>query len=65
MSKRKRDKYSAEPFLYYKTSDEIAEYRRMPVRYKLQWLEEQMEFFHKTMSTKAKKIRDTLIREEK
>jgi hypothetical protein len=48
------------PLLYYRTKEQIQEYRRKPVRAKLQWLEEQMEFFHKTMSGKAKRIRDRL-----
>lgn len=34
------------PLLYHKTREEIEAYRNKPVRYKLQWLEAQMEFFH-------------------
>jgi len=48
------------PFLYHKTREEIEAYRRKPAALKLQWLEAQMEFFHKAMSARAKKIRDKL-----
>ena len=50
------------PLLYYKTKEEIEAYRRKPVKYKLQWLEEQMEFFHKAMPEKAKRARERLKR---
>lgn len=46
------------PLLYYKTKEEIDAYRRKPVKQKLQWLEAQMEFFHKAMPAKAKRIRE-------
>jgi hypothetical protein len=46
------------PLLYYKTKEDIEAYRNKPVPLKLQWLESQMEFFHKAMSPKAKKIRE-------
>jgi hypothetical protein len=46
------------PLLYYKTREEIEAYRKKPVELKLQWLEAQMEFFHKAMPPKAKKIRN-------
>ncbi|GBE00877.1 hypothetical protein BMS3Abin08_00300 [bacterium BMS3Abin08] len=49
-----------EPLLYYKTKDEIEAYRKKPVKEKLRWLETQMEFFHKTMPEKAKRIREML-----
>ena len=49
-----------EPLLYYKTREEIEAYRKKSVKYKLSWLEAQMEFFYKTMSPKAKKIREKL-----
>jgi hypothetical protein len=52
------------PLLYYKTDREIELYRRKPVKQKLQWLEAQMEFFHKTMSEKAKRIRERLLKGE-
>jgi len=48
------------PLLYYRTKEQIQEYRKKPVSAKLQWLEEQMEFFHNTMSGKAKRIRDRM-----
>lgn len=48
-----------EPFLlYYRTKEQIKKYRRKPVSQKLQWLEAQMEFFHKAMPEKAKRIRE-------
>jgi len=50
-----------EPLLYYKTQEEILEYRKIPVRQKLMWLEAQMEFFYKAMPVKAKRIRDKLL----
>jgi hypothetical protein len=63
MNKQGADKAQHEPLLYYKTREEIEAYRRKPVKLKFQWLEAQMEFFHKVMSEKAKKIRNEL-REE-
>ena len=48
------------PLLYYRTLDEMKEYKRKPVKEKLQWLEAQMEFYHSAMSRKAKKIRERL-----
>lgn len=54
----------SEPLLYYKTMEEIEAYRKVPVAQKLRWLEAQMEFFHKAMSPKAKKIRDKLMNGE-
>ena len=48
------------PLLYYKTKEDIEFYRKKPVKQKLQWLEAQMEFFHKAMPVKAKKIREKL-----
>lgn len=51
---------SDEPLLYYKTKEDIESYRRKPLKLKLQWLEAQMEFFHKAMPAKAKKIREKL-----
>jgi hypothetical protein len=52
------------PLLYYKTKEDIEAYRNKPVAVKLQWLESQMEFFHKAMSPKAKKIREKLRKGE-
>ncbi len=54
------EKADTEPLLYYKTREEILEYRAKPVEVKLQWLQAQMEFFHYAMSDKAKRIRDRL-----
>jgi hypothetical protein len=48
------------PLLYYKTKEDIEAYQKKPAAVKLQWLEAQMEFFHKAMSPKAKKIREKL-----
>lgn len=49
-----------EPFLYYKSRQEIQAFRRKPVTLKLQWLEAQMEFFHNAMPARAKRIRDRM-----
>ena len=54
------NKSQKEPLLYYKTKEDIKTYRRKPVKQKLQWLEAQMEFFHKAMPDKSRKIRDKL-----
>ncbi len=50
-----------QPLLYYKTKEQIEEYRKKPVREKLMWLEAQMEFFYKAMPEKAKRIRERLF----
>ena len=52
---------SDQPLLYYKTKEQVAEYRKKPVREKLMWLEAQMELFHKAMPEKAKQIRERLF----
>jgi hypothetical protein len=52
------------PFLYYRTEKEIETYRRKPVKQKLQWLQAQMEFFHKAIPKKAKQIRNRLLKGE-
>ncbi len=52
------------PLLYYKTDEDIKRYKRKPVKQKLKWLEAQMEFFHKAMPKKAKKIRERLMKGE-
>lgn len=49
-----------EPLLYYRTRDEVEAYRRKPVKLKLMWLQAQMEFFHKAMSPRAKRIREKI-----
>jgi hypothetical protein len=52
------------PLLYYKTEEDIRAYRKKPVKQKLQWLQAQMEFFHKAMPSKAKRIREKLMKGE-
>lgn len=64
MKNKPVNKAQANPLLYYKNSKEIKEYRKKPVKQKLQWLEAQMEFFHKTMTDKSKKIRNGLREKE-
>jgi hypothetical protein len=51
---------SDEPLIYYRTMEEIRAYRKKPVKLKMQWLEAQMEFFHKSMPEKAKRIREKI-----
>ena len=51
---------STNPLLYYKTNEEIESYRKKPIIERLKWLEAQMEFFHKAMPEKAKRIRERL-----
>ena len=51
---------STNPLLYYKTKEEIESYRKKPIIERLKWLEAQMEFFHKAMPEKAKRIRERL-----
>jgi len=60
MKNRKEVPSQKRPLLYYKTKEDIEAYRKKPVNLKLQWLEAQMEFFHKAMPAKAKKIREKL-----
>jgi hypothetical protein len=60
MKKRGLSKQEELPLLYYKTRQEIEAYRKKPIELKLQWLEAQMEFFHKAMPLKAKRIRERL-----
>lgn len=52
------------PLLYHKTKEDIEAYKKKSVKLKLQWLEAQMEFFHKAMPNEAKRIRDKLKRGE-
>jgi hypothetical protein len=52
------------PLLYYKSKEDVEAYRKMPVAVKLQWPEAQMEFFHKAMPPKAKRIREKLRKGE-
>jgi hypothetical protein len=58
MKNRKVNRSKDRPLLYYKSKEEIEAYRMKPVKLKLQWLQAQMEFFHKAMPAKAKKIRE-------
>ncbi|HYA94055.1 MAG TPA: hypothetical protein VEK32_21400 [Thermodesulfobacteriota bacterium] len=58
MKKEGLSKREELPLLYYKTREEIEAYRKKPVELRLRWLESQMEFFHKAMSPKAKRIRE-------
>jgi len=60
MRNREIDNLKEMPLLYYRTKGEIEAYRKKPVKLKLQWLEAQMEFFHKAMPPKAKRIREKL-----
>lgn len=53
------------PLLYYRTIEQIEEYRKRPVLQKIKWLESQMEFFYYAMPDKAKKIRDRMRAEKK
>lgn len=55
-------KNNKEPLLYYRSEEDIKKYKKVPVKYKLDWLEAQMEFFHKTMTKTAKEVRERLIR---
>lgn len=54
---KKSDKIE-KPLLYYKTKEDIDNYRKKSVELKLMWLEEQMAFFYYAMPEKAKRIRD-------
>ncbi len=64
MKNRKADILKEMPFLYYRTKGEVEDYLKKPVKLKLQWLEAQMEFFHKAMPPKAKRIREKLLKGE-
>ena len=64
MKHRRPAKAKEKPLLYYKTKEEIEAYQKKPVELKLQWLEAQMEFFHKAMPPNAKKIREKFRRGE-
>ncbi len=52
------------PLLYHKTKEDIEAYRKISAAEKLASLEAQMEFFHKAMSPKAKRIREKLRKGE-
>ncbi|MDD5452555.1 MAG: hypothetical protein PHT49_11730 [Desulfovibrionales bacterium] len=53
------------PLLYYKTMEQMKEYRERPAIQRIKWLEAQMEFFYYAMPDKAKKIRDRMLAEKK
>lgn len=61
MSKDRSKSAGEPPLLYYRTRAEMEAYMSKPVEQKLQWLQAQMEFFHKAMPEKSKKIRDRLF----
>jgi hypothetical protein len=61
---RQVDSVQERPLLYYKTKEDIEAYKKKSVQLKLQWLEAQMEFFHKAMPNEARRIRDKLNRGE-
>jgi hypothetical protein len=61
---RQVDSVQKRPLLYYKTKEDIEAYKKKSVKLKLQWLEAQMEFFHKAMPNDAKRMRDKLKRGE-
>jgi hypothetical protein len=48
------------PLLYYRTDEDLARYRKKPVKQKLQWLQVQMEFFYRATPKKIKRLRDKL-----
>ena len=52
--------HSSRKLLYYRTKEQIEAWRAVPVADKLARLQMQMEFFHKAMSPKARRIRDRL-----
>ncbi len=64
MKTKSLNKVREEPLLYYKTKEDIEAYRKKPVKLKLQWLQAQMEFFHKAMPEKTKRIRERLRERE-
>ena len=64
MKNKQVDSVQERPLLYYKTKEDIEAYKKKSVKLKLQWLEAQMEFFHKAMPNEARRIRDKLNRGE-
>lgn len=64
MKAKSVDKVRDEPFCIIKTEEDIKSCRKKPVKLKLQRLWAQMEFFHKAMSEKAKRIREKLKKGE-
>jgi hypothetical protein len=55
---------TGKPLLFYRSDEEIRAYRKKPVKEKLQWLQAQMEFFHKAMPKKAKRVREMIKKGE-
>jgi len=52
--------HGSRKLLYYRSMEQIKEWRAVPVADKLARLQMQMEFFHKAMLPKARRIRDRL-----
>ena len=52
------------PLLYYRTIEQIEEYRKRPALQRIKWLEAQMEFFYYAMPDKAKKFRARMYTEK-
>jgi hypothetical protein len=50
-------KKNKEPLLYYRTMDQIKAYQKVPVEWKLRWLEEGARFLHDFMPKKYQKVR--------
>jgi hypothetical protein len=46
------------PLFYYRTWQQIVDYRKIPAAQKLRQIEMQMEFLYYAMPEKAKRIRD-------
>jgi hypothetical protein len=61
MSSNEARRAGEPPLLFYRTRAEVEAYTKKPVEQKLQWLQAQMEFFHKAMPEKSKRIRDRLF----
>ena len=49
------------PLLYYRSTEQIEEYRRMPVEDKLRRLEMMAEFFYESMPERNKRISDDFV----
>jgi hypothetical protein len=50
----------SQPLLYYRTMEQIERFRKVSIEQKFRWLQMQMEFYHSTMSDRARKIRDRI-----
>jgi TPP-dependent pyruvate/acetoin dehydrogenase alpha subunit len=51
---------SSRRLLFYRSKEQVEAWRKVPVADKLARLQAQMEFFHKTMTEKARQVRDRL-----